>query len=120
MRKNMKRATSFSLIELMIVVIIIGVLVGISLPAYQGYVLRSHRTDAHSYLLDIAARQERFVAQRNTYTTDIAADTGLNMGREQQGWLLHARCGRLWRWQHRQLLPHHRVGGRQPGQRYRL
>lgn len=76
----MNRATGFSLIELMIVVIIIGVLLGISIPAYMGYVMRSHRTDAHSSLLDIAARQERFVAQRNAYTTVIAAATGLNMG----------------------------------------
>ena len=76
----MKRATGFSLIELMIVVMIVGVLLGISVPAYQGYVMRSHRTDAHSSLLDIAARQERFVAQRNSYTTEIAAATGLNLG----------------------------------------
>jgi type IV pilus assembly protein PilE len=76
----MKRATGFSLIELMIVVVIVGILMGISIPAYQGYVMRSHRTDAHSSLLDIAARQERFVAQRNTYTTVVAAGTGLNMG----------------------------------------
>ena len=76
----MKRATGFSLIELMIVVVIVGVLLGISVPAYQGYVMRSHRTDAHSSLLDIAARQERFVAQRNSYTTEVAAATGMNLG----------------------------------------
>ena len=70
----------FTLLELMIVVVIIGILMAIAVPSYQGYVLRSHRTDAHSSLLDIAARQERFVAQRNTYTTDIAGDGGLNMG----------------------------------------
>ena len=76
----MNKATGFSLIELMIVVVIVGILMAISVPAYQGYVMRSHRTDAHSSLLDIAARQERHVAQRNTYTLDIAGDTGLNMG----------------------------------------
>ena len=76
----MKRRTGFTLIELMIVVIIVGILMAISVPAYQGYVMRSHRTDAHSSLLDIAARQERFVAQRNSYTTEIAAATGLNLG----------------------------------------
>ena len=76
----MNKATGFTLVELMIVVAIIGILMAISVPAYQGYVLRSHRTDAHSSLLDIAARQERFVAQRNSYTTAIAAATGLNMG----------------------------------------
>ena len=71
----------FTLIELMIVVVIVGILMAISVPAYQGYVLRSHRTDAHSSLLDIAARQERYVAQRNTYTTVIDGDNpGLNMG----------------------------------------
>ena len=66
--------------ELMIVVLIVGILMGISLPAYQGYVLRSHRTDAHSSLLDIAARQERFVAQRNFYTDRISENNGLGMG----------------------------------------
>jgi type IV pilus assembly protein PilE len=76
----MNKATGFSLIELMIVVVIVGIIMAISVPSYQGYVLRSHRTDAHSSLLDIAARQERFVAQRNSYTQDIAGGTGLNMG----------------------------------------
>ena len=76
----MNKATGFTLIELMIVVVIVGILMAISMPAYQGYVLRSHRADAHNSLLDIASRQERFVAQRNSYTTVIAADTGLNMG----------------------------------------
>ena len=65
----------------MIVLIIIGVLLGISLPAYQGYVLQSHRADGQSALLDIAARQERFVAQNNTYTAEVSAVTGLGMGR---------------------------------------
>lgn len=65
----------------MIVVVIVGILLGISLPAYQGYVLRSHRADGQSSLLNIAARQERFVAQNNTYTTEISAATGIGLGR---------------------------------------
>lgn len=76
----MKSSTGFSLIELMIVLIIVGVLFAISIPAYQGYVQRAHRSDGHTALLDIASRQERFVAQNNTYTTEISAGTGLNMG----------------------------------------
>jgi len=76
----MNKKMGFTLLELMIVLVIIGILMAIAVPSYQGYVLRSHRADAHSSLLDIAARQERYVAQRNTYTTDIAGATGLNMG----------------------------------------
>jgi type IV pilus assembly protein PilE len=77
----MNKTSGFSLIELMIVLIIVGVLTGISLPAYQGYVLQSHRADAQSALLDIASRQERFVAQNNTYTAEVSAATGLGLGR---------------------------------------
>jgi len=77
----MNRASGFSLIELYIVVVIVGILLAISLPAYQGYVLRSHRADGHASLVDIAARQERFVAQNNTYTTEISANTGLGLTR---------------------------------------
>jgi type IV pilus assembly protein PilE len=77
----MKSTNGFTLIEVMIVVTIVGILMAIALPSYKDYVLRSHRTDAHSSLIDIAARQERFVAQRNTYTLEISANTGLTMGR---------------------------------------
>jgi type IV pilus assembly protein PilE len=77
----MNKASGFTLIELMIVLVIVGVLLGIALPAYQGYTLRSHRTDAHASLLDLAARQERFVAQNNSYSTEVSGATGLNLGR---------------------------------------
>jgi type IV pilus assembly protein PilE len=82
----MNKATGFSLIELMIVVIIIGVLLGISVPAYQGYVMRSHRTDAHSSLLDIAARQERHVAQRNEYTKELVTDLNMASANSREGY----------------------------------
>lgn len=64
----------------MIVVAIIGTLFAIALPSYQNYVLRGHRADAQSMLIDIAARQERFLSQSNAYTTEISAATGLNLG----------------------------------------
>ena len=93
----MKKTSGFTLIELMIVVVIVGILLGIAFPAYQDHVLRSHRADAHGALLDIASRQERFVAQNNTYTTEISANTGLGLGsttsRENYYNLSVAACG---------------------------
>ena len=77
----MKKSNGFSLIELMIVIVIIGVLLSISVPAYNNYVQEARRADAHAALLDIAAREERFVAQNNTYTTDISSAAGLNLDR---------------------------------------
>ena len=83
----MNKATGFTLIELMIVVVIVGILMAVSVPAYQGYVLRSHRTDAHSSLLDIAARQERFVAQNVVaYTTELVDDLNMASANSADGY----------------------------------
>ena len=78
----MAKNSGFSLIELMIVVAIVGILAAIAVPAYQSHVLKSHRADAQTVLLDLAARQERFIAQNiNSYATSISAANGLNLGR---------------------------------------
>jgi type IV pilus assembly protein PilE len=77
----MKKSAGFSLFELLVVVVILTVLLAISVPAYQGYVQQARRADAHTALLDIAAREERFVAQNNTYTTEVSAAAGLGLGR---------------------------------------
>ena len=83
----MNKSTGFTLIELMIVMVIIGIIMAIAVPSYQGYVLRSHRTDAHSSLLDIAARQERYVAQNVTgYTDQIVDDLNLANTNSSKGY----------------------------------
>lgn len=76
----MTKTRGFTLIELMIVVAIVGILFGIALPSYLNNQLRAHRADAKAMLLNISARQERFMAQNNSYTTDIAGAGGLNLG----------------------------------------
>lgn len=75
----------FTLIELMIVVVIIAILGIIGIPSYRAYVQRSQRTEAKDALVRLAANQERFYFQNNTYTADLAqlgfptgmTDTGL-------------------------------------------
>ena len=59
----------FSLTELMIVVVIIGVLAAIGLPAYQDYSRTSKRGDAHQALSRMAQLQERHFTDNNTYAT---------------------------------------------------
>ncbi len=76
----MTNTRGFTLIELMIVIAIVGILFAFALPSYERSVLRGHRADAQGILFDISAREERFLAQNNTYTTVIDTAAGLNMG----------------------------------------
>ncbi|NWK43868.1 type IV pilin protein [Ralstonia pickettii] len=63
----------FSLMELMITVAIIAILARIAYPSYQQYILKSHRADAKTALLDLAVRQERFFTLQNNYAASPAS-----------------------------------------------
>jgi len=66
---NMAKQRGFTLIELMIAVVVIGILAAIAVPNYQEYMTRSKRTEGMALLQEMAARQERFYAQNNRYVT---------------------------------------------------
>lgn len=63
--------SGFSLLELLIALAIIGILVAISYPAYQQYVLRSYRAEAISQLLQLANSQEQHLADYGVYSADL-------------------------------------------------
>lgn len=67
----MKRQMGFTLIEVMIAVVIIGILAAIAFPSYREYILRGQRTEGVALLSEGAARQERFYAQNNTYANNV-------------------------------------------------
>lgn len=78
--KAMKQ-TGFSLIELMIVVLIIGILAAVAIPAYQDTVRKSNRADAQGALQQFRQAMERHYSKRYTY--EGAANGGGNTGMPQ-------------------------------------
>ncbi len=67
---SQRRQRGFSLVELMVVVVIIGILSAIAYPAYTRYVVRTHRAAVQSYMLDLSLKQTSYMADSRTYATD--------------------------------------------------
>ncbi|KQQ97066.1 type IV pilin protein [Massilia sp. Leaf139] len=64
----MKTQAGFTLIELMITVVIVGILSAIAVPTYGSYILRTRLTDAYSGLAGVQPAAEQHWANTNTYT----------------------------------------------------
>ncbi len=82
MMKHPSRSSpsGFTLMELMIAVAVVGILAAIAYPSYTDSIRRARRSDARSALLDLAARQERFYNQYNTYASSVTGSGSTGLG----------------------------------------
>jgi type IV pilus assembly protein PilE len=60
--RSSRPAGGFTLIELMVVVAIATILFAIAVPSYMTYIRQSRRVEAKTALLDLAAREERYLS----------------------------------------------------------
>lgn len=65
----MQRPKGFSLIELMVVLVIVGVLLAIAIPAYQQHVRKSLRVDAQAWMQSVGTRQQQLLLDSRRYAS---------------------------------------------------
>ncbi|MDY6856640.1 MAG: prepilin-type N-terminal cleavage/methylation domain-containing protein [Thermodesulfobacteriota bacterium] len=83
-----KRQKGFTLIELMVVIIIIGVLASVAIPLYLGYTEDSRKADGKTLLGTIITAEKTYYIKNATFTdsqADLESFLG-DLGEAEQKW----------------------------------
>jgi type IV pilus assembly protein PilE len=79
-------ARGFTLLEVLITVVIVGVLALIAYPSYQNQVQKARRAEGKSAILAAAVQMERYFTERNTYATATLGSSGVYASRSEHGY----------------------------------
>lgn len=71
-----RRSLGFTMIELMVALVILGIIAAIAVPSYRSYLVKGNRAAAQAYLMNIAQQQQQYLLDARTYATNVA---GLSM-----------------------------------------
>lgn len=67
------QARGFTLIEMMVTVVVIGVLTAIAYPSYAAYLIKGNRSAVQSHMLSLALAESQYLADTRGYTTSPTA-----------------------------------------------
>ena len=76
-RDSHKREHGFTLVELMIVVIIVGILAAVAIPMYRGATERAKASEAESALGAVRSAMRVYYAEHGTYASGSFTDGAL-------------------------------------------
>ena len=71
MKKSNRILEGFTLVEILIVVVIIGILATVAIPTYFKYVERGYASDAKVQIKNILQNAELYFAETNDWPTDV-------------------------------------------------
>lgn len=75
----MRKQHGFTLIDLMIAVVVVGVLASVAYPAYMDYVRKGRRSAAQAFVIQIADREQQYLLDARTYALGDGALSTLNL-----------------------------------------
>jgi type IV pilus assembly protein PilE len=61
------KMAAFTLVEMVVVVAMIAILAGIAYPSYQNSVIKSNRSAAQQFMLEVANREEQYRVNTRSY-----------------------------------------------------
>lgn len=85
----MRRSRGFSLIELMVTVVIVGILAAVAYPSYDRFIMKGRRSDAQQLMTEISSKEAQYLFDSRGYTATIGSG-GLNIARDK--WTCATTC----------------------------
>ena len=62
----------FTLLELLIALVVIGIVAAVAYPSYTQHVIKSNRSAAQAHLIELAQKQQQVLADSRAYAATVA------------------------------------------------